>query len=209
MNKKTLKVLSIDYDFFLDTTIDVRNNKFPDGADDMNNDRLKQLWLEAYEKYPEIYEIKLLPSYYKLLNFLADSDYELNKNVFFGRSHKEVAKYIVGRGLDTFIDITNVDFHHDYYNYFTPGDKGVYNCGNWLRKFYEEDRKGINTNITWIRSKDSDIRTLGGEFPHTMKRQLARKLTQDYDFIFICLSPEWVPTHLKGGYSALINAVMK
>ena len=202
---KRYRVLSIDFDYFINANIEQRNELFTNGSDEMPKELLNQLWNESYTKHPEIKNIGVINQYHSVYKFLMNGDYKLNKNVFTAESHKDIVPYIKGLDLDTVLEITNIDFHHDYYHYFSR--EHDWNCGNWLRKIYEEDRFTVNTDIIWVKRSDSDIRLLGGTFPHTIKQYLPPILRKKYDLIFICLSPEWTPPHLNKYYDDLVRVV--
>lgn len=198
--KKRVKILSIDFDYFINTDIATRNTKFPDGLDDAPKHQLEQMWKDAYTKYPEIEDIGLV-QYDLVKEYVQKPKYILGKNLFLADSHKEIKKIIDMIPKEQGIDMYNIDFHHDFYHFFTGGEE--YNCGNWVRRLLE-DRP--DTNMMWFRRTDSETRTLEGEvtFPHSPFLPLELKFI-DADYIFICESPEWTPPHLHSQFVELIN----
>lgn len=187
-----MRILSIDFDYFIGTDIDTRNDLFPDGSDNLDVQFLTKLWEEFYNEFPHIKDIDVIDSYYDLAKHIQSENYILNKDMFVANSHGDIYKILKDIPVEEPIDIVNVDFHHDYYHFFSRDND--LNCGNWVRRLYENRS---DANITWCKRRDSDIRTLDGEFPHTIiNEDIASLLNNKYDIIFLCLSPEWTPPHL-------------
>lgn len=198
--KKTIKLLSVDFDYFIDIDKDTRNNKFPDGLDDAPRYQLSKMWKDAYLKHPELENIGLV-QFDLIKEYVNKSKYELGRNMFLADSHKDIKKVIDMIPLDVDIEVYNIDFHHDYYHFYTGGDR--YNCGNWVRRLLE-DRP--STQVTWFRRIDSETVTLEGEVPfrHTPFLPMELKFI-DADYIFICESPEWTPPHLHRKFVDIIS----
>ena len=198
---KKIKILSIDFDYFINTTIDVRNTKFPNGLDEAPEELRLQLWREAYEQYPEIKDIGVIPSYSFMCYFLKNRKFE---KVLIADSHKEIKQLIDEVPRDTFLEVYNIDFHHDMYHFFSGTE---YNCGNWARKLLFEDRLATS-NYVWIKRLDSDTMTLSGEVPCRKMTYLKCALRyMQFDYVFICKSPEWTPPHLDTKYQDMINCI--
>lgn len=198
---EAIKILSIDFDYFIDTDIKTRNDKFPNGLDEAPEEFCKQMWNDAYENFPEIKTIGVHKHYYAVCHYLRHPKYKLGKNVFIADSHKEIKNLIDTIPMNTPINMINIDFHHDYYHYFSGGNE--YNCGNWARKLQEERP---NARYLWIRRKDSDTRTIVGEVPCRHNTKLVSTLSYfDADYVFICNSPEWTPPHLLKHYLDMIQ----
>lgn len=199
-------ILSIDFDYFIDTDVEIRNNVFPNGLDYAPKELIAQEWDNLYHSYPELKNIGVIKDFYLLVDFLKRNkdkyNYKLGYNVFFADSHSRIKQVIDLVPLETNINITNVDFHHDYYHFFTGGQS--YNCSNWLRRLLEERPF---TAVKWVRRSDSETVTLSGAFPYYMTTKIKSALEKDYDYIFVCLSPEWTPPHLYYLYQELIRVL--
>jgi hypothetical protein len=194
-------ILSIDFDYFIDISAEDRERLFPDGSDEIPHDELKLMWDESYEKYPEIKEIGVIQEYYYLRELLKSLNIK-QEHILIADTHKDIKKIIdlVPEGEQ--INIVNIDFHHDYYHYFTGGD--TYNCGNWLRRLVE-DRP--NTKVKWIRRDDSQISSLEGEFPFEHITNIKSLESDKFDYIFICKSPEWTPPHMDQKFIELVMTI--
>lgn len=189
---KKIKILSIDFDYFIKATLEERNTKFPDGLDNAPPEMLRQMWSEAYLKYPEILDIGVTNTYDYMCCYLRSHKF---KKVLVADSHKEIQQLINTIPESTKLEVYNIDFHHDMYHYFSSGEE--INCGNWARKLvYEKDNKYI-----WIKREDSDTRTIFGEVECKIKSYLRVALKGiKFDYVFLCKSPEWTPPHLDLDY---------
>lgn len=196
-----MNILSIDFDYFIDTDSTVRREIFPYG-EDADAETVRRLWQAVYVAHPEIKEIGVISDYGLFcgkLPVLVDNAMACAC----ADSHKEIYEFIcshcpsdTGKGNE--IRIVNVDFHHD--NYCMYG--GRVTCANWLRKITEAYHISAE-NICWVRRADSEISSLEGEFPYSMTMDLAAVLSEKYDLLFLCLSPEWTPPHLLKYYREL------
>lgn len=196
-------ILSIDFDYFIDVSSKERDIYFPKGSDQVPDNKLKSMWEERYLKYPKLKEVGVIDEYYALKNFLVLLD--IHKNKFYkADTHKYIKKLIDKIPWNLPLRIVNVDFHHDFYHYFTDGDK--YNCGNWLRRLIE-DRP--DTEVKWVRRKDSQIYSLEGKFPYEHTIDIKSVFSDKFDYIFMCRSPEWSPPHLSDKFEELADSVSK
>jgi hypothetical protein len=189
------KILSIDFDYFIKCTSVQRDKYFPQGADEVEPTELAKMWEDKYKQFPLIKNTSVIDDYFYM------GEYLKGKKVFVADSHKDIRRVINRVKLGEDIEVINVDFHHDYYHYF-GNEQYFYNCGNWLRRL-KEDRP--STSIIWVRREDSQIDSLEGEFPFNHSTMLKPILeNMDFDFIFICKSPEWTPPHLNELFDDMI-----
>lgn len=192
-------ILSIDFDYFIDVSLEERNIFFPDGSDEIPKDKLKSMWEESYRNYPKLKETGVIEDFYFMKDFLKTLD--IGKSNFLkADTHKDIKTILDMIPKDVKIRIVNIDFHHDYYHYFTGGDN--YNCGNWLRRLIE-DRP--DTSVKWIRRDDSQISSLEGEFPFEHTTDMKSLLNDTFQYVFICESPEWSPPHLNYKFKELAD----
>ena len=186
------RILSIDFDYFLDTDIDTRNDKFPDGQDDIPPNELESLWNYFYDKYPEILNIGVINDFYICCDILSHLRPD---KVFIADSHKDIAELFPLIDPEDDLEVINVDFHHD--NYISSGDK--LDCANWVRHLKIQRP---NTEIKWIKREDSDSNSLLGEFPYEQTEDL-NTIEGGFDYVFLCFSPEWTPPHLRSYFRTL------
>lgn len=191
------RILSIDFDYFLKTDIDTRNFKFPDGVDDKPVEELLKDWEIMYAKYPEIRDIGVIGRFHVLCHLFY---YKHFKRIVVAESHKEIAQILAEIKEEDELEVINIDFHHD--NYISGGN--TLDCANWVRHLMT---KRPDTDFVWIRRSDSEIVSLEGEFPykHTMS---ILPIEGEFDYLFLCFSPEWTPPHLRPMFETLHMACM-
>ena len=111
--------------------------------------------------------------------------------------------------LDLQFDITNIDYHHDIAynrNSFVEMEFDNYTCADWAGYLMTLNPE---TTLTWVRCPGSspyneDIK----EFTNTITIKRIDEivdLDDDYDFIYFCLSPQWVPYVYHHLYDLLID----
>jgi len=193
-------ILSIDFDYFIDASSQVRDMYFLDVSDEIPSNRLQSMWEERYLKYPEIKKIGVIDNYYLVKSFLMELSIP-KENFIKADSHKFIKNIIERIPRKLQLMIVNIDFHHDYYHYFRGSD--YYNCGNWLRRVVEERP---DTKVKWIRRKDSQIYCLDGEFPFEHTEDIKSIYREKFDYVFICRSPEWSPTVLNDKFEELVSS---
>ena len=111
--------------------------------------------------------------------------------------------------LDLQFDITNIDYHHDIAynrNSFVEMEFDNYTCADWAGYLMTLNPE---TTLTWVRCPGSspyneDIK----EFTNTITIKRIDEivdLEDDYDLIYFCLSPQWVPYVYHHLYDLLID----
>lgn len=111
--------------------------------------------------------------------------------------------------LDLQFDITNIDYHHDIAynrNSFVEMEFDNYTCADWAGYLMTLNPE---TTLTWVRCPGSspyneDIK----EFTNTITIKRIDEivdLNDDYDLIYFCLSPQWVPYVYHHLYDLLID----
>ena len=193
-----MKVLSIDFDYFIKTSILVRNTLFPQAEDIEDALIVKRMWDDCYKEYPEIKNIQVdddeLLVLYRILFSLKR---KLSLHVF--DSHAKMYDVIKDEKPSVLV---NVDFHHDFYYMYG----GKVTCANWLMKA-DQLHHFNKEEVIWVKRNDSETSSIGGEFPFTTLNNLheLENLRIDFDTVFLCLSPEWTPYHLNGVYINLVK----
>lgn len=190
-----MQILSIDFDYYLDTDIRTRNCDFPDGHDLMPPDVLKIVWDNRMNFTPAIRNIGLIDEYYKHMEQLKEIGYE---SAYRADSHRAIwdscLKDIPG---DEKLSLVHIDFHHDFY--VTGGN--TIDCGNWLRHLL--DRHPL-TDLIWVKREDSETDGLFGDFPYPMQDTI--DLSGYYfDKVFLCFSPEWTPPYLRNDFEKMCD----
>jgi len=194
-------ILSIDFDYFIDASSQDRENYFPNGRDEIPSNKLNSMWEERYLRYPELKKVGIIDDYYFLKTFLMNLNIP-KENIIKADSHKYIKNLIEKLPRILQLLIVNIDFHHDYYHYYKGSDNC--NCGNWLRRVIEERP---DTKVKWIRRKDSQIYSLEGIFPFEHTEDIKSICTDKFDYVFLCRSPEWSPTHLSGKFEELASSI--
>jgi len=194
-------LLSIDFDYFIDASSQERDLYFPDGLDEIPPDKLKLLWEDRYAKYPKLRQLGVIQEYYFLKRYLQSLDIP-KANYYKADNHKSIRKIIERIPRNLPLKIVNIDFHHDYYHYYSG--ENYYNCGNWLRRVLEERPEA---KVKWIRREDSQLYSLEGIFPFAHTTELKSLLKDKFDYVFICRSPEWSPPHLSNKFEELTWSV--
>ena len=111
--------------------------------------------------------------------------------------------------LDLQFDITNIDYHHDIAynrNSFVEMEFDNYTCADWAGYLMTLNPE---TTLTWVGCPGSspyneDIK----EFTNTITIKRIDEivdLDDDYDLIYFCLSPQWVPYVYHHLYDLLID----
>ena len=111
--------------------------------------------------------------------------------------------------LDLQFDITNIDYHHDIAynrNSFVEMEFDNYTCADWAGYLMTLNPE---STLTWVRCPGSspyneDIK----EFTNTITIKRIDEivdLDDDYDLIYFCLSPQWVPYVYHHLYDLLID----
>ncbi|WP_163191852.1 hypothetical protein [Clostridium thermarum] len=194
-------ILSVDFDYFINASSQERDIYFPNVSDETPNNKLQSIWNERYLRYPQLKEVGVIEDYYFLKKFLRKLKIS-KENCVKMDNHKYIKNIIDRIPREVQLMIVNIDFHHDYYHYYTGGDK--YNCGNWLRRVMEERP---DTKVKWIRRKDSQLYSLEGIFPFEHTDDIKTICNQNFDCVFLCKSPEWSPAHLNDKFEELATSV--
>ena len=189
-----MRVLSIDFDYFIDTDIDTRNECFPDGHDNLTPMLTKIVWDRRYGFHDNLIDIGVIKDFDIMCEFLKNTKCD---RVLIADSHREIEKFFSDIEKCDDLELINIDFHHDMY--ITGGNN--LDCGNWLR--FLVDLKP-NAKITWVRREDSDVDSLMGDFPYHHTTDIT-EVQGEFDMIFICFSSPWTPPHLYNKFLEMIS----
>ncbi len=202
---KTLKVLSIDFDYFQNVSEDVMQSYYPDGHD--HNTFISSIvWQPIYfyeESNKPIMEVTLNKTEYDLACALLSKQSPM-AYVMVRNSHVhiyDVIKEHFKKGKYDNVKITHIDMHHDMFNNNSEVD-----CGNWLSHVASE----IPTEVTWVANPVSrSAFGLGGSKFDMIKSSIDEVPFMQYDIIYICRSDCWLPPHLDRYFDSLFTMLDK
>ena len=183
-----LRVLSLDWDFFIDCDFNYRQKYFPEGRfENRINETKDLLWAEKYVEHPSLFSVKVKQDAYKWLKNICKL--QACNNCFASESHKDIYKFILKyTHRITSLEIWNLDFHHDYYR----GNKGRLTCGNWARRL----KRYREYKYYWVKCDDSVTESLDTE---VIYKELS-DVPWDCDLVFLCRSDLWSPPHLDSKF---------
>lgn len=191
-----MRILSIDFDYFVDTDMNTRLMYFPDGNDNLSIEMNKFIWDIHYRDKEDLKNIGIIKDYDTMCEFLNTLK---TGRFLYADSHREIEKFFSEIRPDEDLELINVDFHHDM---FVTGGNEL-DCGNWLRFLVELKP---DAKITWIRREDSDTDSLFGEFPYNHTSDIS-KVHGEFDLVFICFSSPWSPPHLYDKFIDMVNCI--
>lgn len=198
---KPVKVLSIDWDYFIKATANEREFMFPDGGnEDLPESVQNSVWASHYgNPQYSLESIKVDKEALKMLRFILSKQNVKNPPVMkVTDSHKWAYKFIQShlKTPQQPIVLYNVDYHHDIYD--ISGSNEV-DCGNWLRKLCEYS----NVDAYWVAREDSDPESESQEpLPRATLEDI---MDTQFDMVFICRSGMWSPPHLDLEFIRLVS----
>lgn len=201
---KTLNVLSIDWDYFMNCSAKFRADHFPDGGNENIGSALANLiWSQRYAFCPDIEKVKVRTKDLDILrNYVESNDFIYMFACM--DSHKHLGEFLLDEGMRSKYDeikITNIDHHSDMYNM----GEGI-NCGNWLNRVIDAYPK---CEVKWIANEDSDMTLLDKYSDNVAVTDMKNGLSGDYDIIYLCRSSVWSAPHLDKQFSALSRFLRK
>ena len=193
-----MRVLSIDFDYFIDTDITTRNQCFPRGDDMLSAEDENKQWVQCYKEYPHITLLNVVKPLYDVC--CASLEKKTKGKVLIADSHRKIWNILSHIDKNEPLGVINIDFHHDNY---ISGGRNV-DCANWVRHLMSERS---DTAFLWVRREDSEITSLLGSFPYNQTELLQGALEGEFDYIFFCFSPEWTPPHLREEFLEMCDRV--
>ena len=199
------KVLSIDWDFFQDVSIDILE-RYPDGIDH-STEMSELIWGIKYTEYDFADKVAVLENEYTALKKLLLMQ-KKSCPVMVANSHKHIYDFIAEHCSGA-IGLTNIDMHHDILN-----DNPELDCGNWIGALFKEKRLH-SKNFTWVYNPISlkmygiadgtskEDQALREMFNKTGLESVS-KIDQEFDMIFLARSDTWSPPHLDKYFSELV-----
>lgn len=199
-----MRVLSIDFDYFVEADIDYMVRRFPDGGAELGGAALLDIvWQSCYSGAavggePIDENVALYTEgFQKVLAFLKG---QRNAKWFVADSHKHAYDFIrqfCNQPMRK-ASVVNIDFHHDTF----PVDSKKVHCGNWLKVLLNQRKV---QGAYWVKRPDSNTE---GQDSRVKIMELAEVLQGQYDLIFICRSGWWSPPHLDSYFIEMANIAM-
>lgn len=217
---KPLKVLSIDFDYFVNATKDEIYDMFPDPNENISISLNNFLWVTHYAnqrikqehhkgknlesisiRWEEFNQVK---KYLKSIKKMSASS-----KVIITNSHAHILPPLEIKATEQPIKLLNIDDHSDFY-----GIGSELNCGNWGNLLYKIVRDSDllqDSEVNWVCRPDSinllEEKDLYEEYEgfltisQVKPRDLASYIEMFFesevpDIIFLCRSSCWVPPHL-------------
>ena len=187
-----MNVLSIDFDIIMAPDINLYNNMVGTSP---NGERTID---KRIAEYPMLSGCRAdLNHFQKIVNYLMKIIKDIDvENIRVSLTHEDIKNV-----LDDMenVHIYNIDHHHDL-GYMQPSDQDKKNecqdcsCANWGEFFFD---KNIIKYFTWINNVNSSIDNKWEKDARVTIKPLAEfnlETLPKIDKLFICLSPEWVPS---------------
>ena len=214
MPTPTYKVLSIDWDYFMNCSAEKRARLFPDGGnEDLMESVLDFIWMNHYANSSELSLIEVDQS---AVNFIQNYIQTTcaGSPMFVYDSHVHIYDRILEyKPIGWDLQVVNVDFHHDCYTFSKQLD-----CGNWggqLSNLFDVD----NYELDWVKRPDSEDEACGileagirgleikpAEFLHSIYlTDLNRMKDIHYDMLYICRSGCWSAPHLDSEFKQFVS----
>lgn len=194
-----MKILSIDWDYFIDASLSERMRMFPDGGTE-NVPLFVQniIWSSHYKDGVE--QIGIKEKEYEQIKKKLSNSFE---SVMIADSHKHIYDFIQHETFGK-IEIVNIDFHHDLYGYKEKHRTDV-DCGNWASKLFENG----NCQYTWVKQSDSDDVLHVDLLKSIEVKEFDDILDEEYDLVYICRSGMWSPPHLDKFFLELCQPLLE
>ena len=200
------RILSIDWDYFINATHQQRYMLFPDGGNENLNKELQNfVWGIRYQDSKELESIGILKNEYNdihnILNRFSEPPHyttdKHKKEMLVTVSHKWAFNFIKERTKrHEEFEVYNIDFHHDMYSV-----GGEVDCGNWVNHLLKQRPR---MKYFWIKREDSDDTD---RRYNSCSFESLKEL--DFDYVFLCRSDCWSPPHLDMYFETLYAFVMR
>lgn len=214
-----MKVLSIDWDYFQNVSVDTLQSCYPDGVD-LPSAVTEITWGSHYAANGEKLrsEVTIIQNEYeRLMKILLNQNGSVpvlivNSHVraydFIHKHLQDKREYDLGH-LNEKVELINVDMHHDYIN-----DSENLDCGNWIGRLIKDDILKSNT-LGWIHNPVSfeiyGIDPNGKDDFSKLLRRLDKGTTlesienEQFDLIVLARSDTWSAPHLDKYFCLLVN----
>ena len=200
-----MRVLSIDWDYFVDMTNKEAINYLPDAGRQFGDEIQNLIWVNCYaDSRKKLLDIDIRHDEYAYMKQIIDGLDE-STMVYYANTHEVLYTLLKRDGYldrDKDIEIVNVDYHHDIFNH-----TGELNCGNWVNFIAKE---GNLIEYTWVRQDlsvddDEGLAEFSYDNDIFMYSSLKPFVNDVFDAVFICRSDAWSPPHLDKYYAELVE----
>lgn len=203
------KVLSIDWDYFFDCTMEDRLDMFPDGADENISGVIQNVvWSTHYNSYDKLVDVGVSEVLLEHLKIFISNTCDSNTKGMYFDSHKHLYEAIMQNTAPSdSVEVINIDFHHDAYS----GGLDDVDCGNWVNCLGEKRA----LKYKWVKRWDSDLDMLNASKAiKTMTITSLDKIIKScqayhFDMIYLCRSSPWSPPHLDGELKEFYDYINK
>lgn len=210
MNKR-LKVLSIDFDYFLRAVDPKAWNFFPDSHCEFGTELQTVIWSSIYAsaarngfKMEELFGVDqakldqvmaFLQEHPACEVIAADSHVRIFSVITDALEHR---KLLTGTHPGP-IDLAHIDDHHDSRPLDTPDQV---DCGNWVTALHKQR---LIHSVKWYCNDESSTECINKKVE--VRKDLNEALAQGpFDIIFLCRSGAFVPPHLDDAFAQLCAA---
>lgn len=184
------KILTIDFDIIMNPSIDWYNDSELEVDEFLNRFDFMPVLTADLNLYRDLTEIVL-----KYID-----------NITFIYNHHDIVDFL--KNEEEPFELYNIDYHHDIgygedNEWHIPLSEDDYHEGNWVRYLYNINKiqKYIWYKSYYSSSPDEEIEKYLSEehLIHNVNMDLFTKEIE-FDRIYICLSPEWVPEYYRTLY---------
>ena len=201
-----MKILSIDFDTIMFPCIKLYNDYCMGNANDT------QIWNQLeFERDISQYLKYDANAYHNIVKLILLAVKNGAKFIPI-QEHQFIVDYLKNYHLiDHAFEITNIDYHHDILYHkesLISMDFDQCSCADWAGYLLN---KNENTSLTWIRCPGSapynfDLKSFENEII-VKNLDSILELDSDYDLVFFCLSPQWVPYIYHHLYNLVIEII--
>lgn len=205
---RSLKVLSIDFDYFQNVDADTIRSCYPDGID-LPTELSTIVWSGYYANdrtRNKLSSVTILNDELNLLRKLLTSkdNFRVSTPVLITNSHVHIYDFIheyMDKYEVTDVNIVNIDMHHDFFNKNKELD-----CGNWLSHIYNDYLN--HCNVSWITNPVSNIcYDFDQALNNLVKNSIQSIKDFKFDILFLCRSDNWLAPHLDYHFDNLVKLI--
>ena len=193
-----MNILSIDFDIIMEPTINYYNGWTGKG------------WKNILKENPGFITAKASFFNFNLILHILEKILTYNTSIYVAYDHKTIVDFLEN---DSDLTIYNIDHHHD----LSYGEKQTkedtlnhLNCGNWAKYLFDNNQM---KKYVWLKNNNSiefsDDYLDKNEYNYEIK-SFNNFVHEDFfdinfDKVYICLSPEWVPPYYFDLFMGLIE----
>ena len=196
--KPKIRVLSIDWDYFVDASYLERFKYFPDGTTDTFAAAIQSIvWANRYAEHPKLQTFGLIEDFDVMCSALSHMNNQAAMMVC--DSHSNIYDFVFNQvKKDEEIEVVNIDFHHDIYTTYV--NHGEATAGDWALML----KKAMpHMSYKWVKRDDSEMPK-----KHISTISFEDALQKSYDIIFLCRSGAWSPPHLDEKFIEMANILV-